>query len=551
MALVGVAIPGAETFVHEDWYREAPLVLFRVGAVSLFVLIAAVVARAERRVQVGLLLTLLGATALRLWLSEPTLMGMSNYERQPGLLRIEELGPLIHRVFPDGLDPFELILRLDLVASCATPLLAFVLARLVLDDDRRALAVAALFAATPIPIAFAWSDSQFVTAVLLSLGFLALLHATFQARNPALEAIYGLGALGVFTLLLRARQISFLFAAVAVLVALVEVSRHGRRVAARTLWVGAVVAIGLLFFSDLWASRPGAEQGGLLTSLGSPHTRILSTAWANFYLFPNMTPLAITIAVVAGVAGLWRRDRPLLAYLVGWPLVFFAGNLLVDAYDLRAASRYAMRAIFPLTVLAVLGAPAIWRRFIEPRLPAAAPRRRAALAALALAVGLTFVWAGEVLRLPTSDYQEEYALLRSLADRGIPEAGARVVESYGADLGPPPLRRPRFAYFGAKKRGDHFELAVSPAEEVQGKGSTYLYLGLPCLALPDDPEELHHPPDVPWDEPPTINKACRAQLEAHDWEAVETRTVTGPRHDVYNGRPTAGGTIGLYRLRRP
>lgn len=527
-------------------WRYQPATICFIGAAFL-VATCRTLADADTRARWGVLAWVAIGAVARLLFAPVTLLGMSNYERVPSLFEwFHRHGISLHAAFPDGLDRWQEIQTLNLVLACMLPLLVFVQARLVFEDDRIASRASLLSAIVPLPVYFARSDVMFISSMAISSVCLILLHAAHRARTRPGDLLYGLAAFLTLEGVLEARQLNFLFGAVAVLSTSEVVTRRPPHWRLKLVIPIAMLLVSLAYFWRMAVALAGGATDPAtvirtITNQGGGTSTIWRLLWTNNYLGPTTTPLIFTLFVVFGAWDLWRRDRARWVYVLGWFLIFYVGHGVLGAWNTTAMCRYGLHTIIPLCFLAGAGIGAFWNRFgatwwaERGQMP---PRMRLAAAAVLLFA----TWLGfGLFRQPLSDVQQEYAFLRSLLDRGVMESGATIVESYGNpdqhmdDGNFFALRaRPRFQYFGLRVKGDDlrpvFRTSTAP---IATDGPVYLYEGLPCFWRALDGQQ--------------IADSCRDARDGMTWEPVETLEITGVRHDFSNGHEVRGKVIGLYR----
>jgi len=548
-----------QTFLENPntWQGTAGTILYALANLWVFGLLHLAVQVFSSLLKEGprQLLALLGITALGAWLrivfSTHTLMGMSNYIREPNIIwKLQSHSLNFHSFMPEGTDRFETIMTLNLAVSILLPVVFYSHAVQALRERRHALVATLFFAIAPIPIFFGASDAQFVTSMLYTCGTLALIHAALSARRWYAELFYGTGALNLFALSLGARQINMVFFGVAILAGISLLYKQRHLAAARGLWAISLFFAGITTLKQMFTGAVGHDAPlgvrvtNLLEQLGNPQNHILEIAWDNFYLGAFYFPLPITLLACLGLVHLWRQDRTLFLYLTGWFVAFYTVHCLAWASNIIAAARYGFHTITPVFFAAgvgffeagkyVRGANARW------------PEKKKQIAALIAGVTLLTSYMGYGLfRLPPTDLQEEYSLLRSLAQKGIPPEGATVVELDIDETNATPLdhasklaemrQAKRFDYFGHVVKDDALVNQLKTVNSVQkGISKQYLFIGLPCFWLRKKESNMV---DV-----------CEQALKSHAWIPVETHTVQGISHDVTNGHPALGKTIGLYRL---
>jgi hypothetical protein len=530
-------------------WRYQPATLYFVGAAFLMVALRTLAA-ADARGRWSVLAWIVAGGVARMVFAPVTLLGMSNYERVPSVFEwFRRHGINLHAAFPDGLDRWEEIHAVNLLLACMLPLLVFIHARLVFEDDRIASRASLLAAMTPIPIYFAQSDVMFIWSMAISSVCLILLHAAHRARTEFGDVLYGLAAFLTLDGVLEARQLNFFFGGVAVL-STSEILAQRPSHWWLKLWIPLVMLfVSLEYFWHMAVALAGGATDPLvvlrtITDQGEGSSLVWRLLWTNNFLFPTTTPLGFTVLVVLGAWDLWRRHRARWVYVVGWFVMFYVGHGILTAWNTTAMCRYGLHTIIPLCFFAGVGIGTFWNRFGMAWWAERA--QKPAWMKLAVAAVLIFTtWLGfGLFREPVSDVQQEYAFLRSLMDRGIIEPGATIVESYGdadrhiysGDFFA--IRaRPRFQYFGVRVEGGElkptFRTSTGP---IQTDGPLYLYEGLPCF----------------WRTPggQQISDSCRDARADLTWDPVETLEITGIRHDFSNGRDAKGKVIGLYRASR-
>jgi hypothetical protein len=254
--------------------------------------------------------------------------------------------------------------------------------------------------------------------------------------------------------LLRPLNILFI---VVYAVALLALHEQHATFARRALGLVVVVGVGaaaLVAFFGRHERTVGAvlTQGELALSavlvLLSPRLLVLSD--------PSRTPPALVALAVLGAVLAWRAgERRLVAFLVGWLLLFEVAHAAVVQETMQP--RYHLHLVVPFLLLASMGAMRLWdlgraatarieamqepgpRDALTRTLAAARPRAWVALAGASL---LAAPWLhGDFIR--TTDHAEhhEYRVLRRARDL-VPE-GCTVLEYAGDRNAPADLRFPR------------------------------------------------------------------------------------------------------------
>jgi hypothetical protein len=543
LGLFGVVLSGVGLY---RW--RAPFML-------LFALLAAggvlgwVLSRVPRRTLWSLAAIVLVGAALRWWFAPPTLMDVYNYEREPILFRwFAEAGMPLQVLFPAGWDRWQQILALDFAVSCLLPIVVFAHAQVCFSNPRLSIFAAALFAVCPIPIYFARSDNLYITSALMSSMTFVVLHAAMSAESETAEVLLGLGALALFAPTLEARQENFLFGGLILAPVALKLASEEKGRWRKVMWGAFLFALAVRWYWTLAQAKAGGSSASVsaIAQLvfdvwtDEPFKVLL---WTNNYLAkPWLLPLPITLLALAGMWWTWRQRRRAFFYIAWWFAVFYVGHGILPAWDDTATVRYGMHTIIPVLFAASFGLD--W--FLQ-YLKEAPPswRSPAAMAGLLVFVTLTGWWGCGLFRQGESDVQQEYRFLRELAERGIPEAGALVIESYGnyqnywrdGDFGAARTSN-RFEYFGVKNVDGHNEQAIKSARTfVPGhEGPMYLYTGLPCLWLRRGAEN---------------SRACAAALSWAKWEKMASRQIVDRAHDSTNGDWATGGEITLWRLAGP
>ncbi len=518
-----------------------------LALVALVVALAAVLGRAGRRDRLGLAFVIaLGAT-LRFLFSQDTLMDMSNYWREPPVLEwLRGAGMPVYVAFADGMDRFSVFSHLHLVLSCVLPLLVYCLADVMFGQRRISLCAAFLSAICPLQIHFAASESMYISSNFLTTGSFLLLHSAFAERHRGMQLLYGLGAIQLYEVAVRAREANILFGALAFVAAVWLLAAPGRRAWCKMLWALPLVALSAEHGLERTAglSRHGGDAAPLSISQHLevvwntfPLDTIASSLLSNNYLRPSLYPVGISLLALLGMARLARSDRRHLFYLVSYFSIFYVGHATVVAWDQVATSRYGLQSVLPISLAAAFGLDSLLQ--LRARYWRSAATRR--ITAQAVCVSLFFASylpALTIHRLPPSDIQEEYAFLRELQARNVPELGALVIEPDVADAGEFSAgigKGPRFSYFGRRVRGGELVDAVGWSRSLPSTydGAVYLYIGLPCYFM--------RPPGQ------TIAPACAEFIDTDEWEVVASKLIEGRRHDTSNGYAATGETIAFYR----
>lgn len=519
-----------------------------LALVALAVATVSVVERAGRRDQLRLASIIALGTGLRLFLSQDTLMDMSNYWRAPALLEwLHGAGVPVYALFADGMDRFEVFSRLHLVLSCALPLLVYCLAEELFDRRRVSLCAAFLTAICPLQIHFAASESMYISSNFVTTGAFLLLHRAFAERSRGMQLLYGLAAIQLFEVAVRSREANILFGALAVVAAVWLLAAPGRRAWLKALWGLPLLVLSVEHALERTAGL--ARQGDAASLSWSQHLEVVwrtfppdtiaSNLLANNYLRPSLYPLGITLLALLGLTRLARSDRRHLFYVVSFFSIFYVGHATVVGWDQLAISRYGLQSVLPVSLAAAFGLDYLLqlRSRIENN---RAGLRLAADCGFALLLLATIPPALTVHRLPPTDIQEEYAFLREMRARSIPPPGTLVIEPDVADAGGLSAgigKGPRFAYFGRRVRGGDLEDAVAWSRTLPSahEGTIYLYIGLPCYFM--------RPPAQ------TVAPACAELLDADDWELIASKRIDGRRHDTSNGYAATGNIIALYSRR--
>lgn len=408
------------------------IVLYALGLLFL----GAILVRQLRALPRGytfafLAITAVGA-ALRVALSEPTLLDAWPYSRCTPLARLIYEGPVLQLL--GGTHYLtDIIFDSNLALAIVTPCAIFAHARYLFRDPRIAITAAGLLAVLPNHIRFARSDVAFIQLILLScLAFVALHQALgdpSRRRRVVAMAVLPLLCVAAFDSRPLACNLGPLLVATAWLLVPAEVPRSRRILAT------ALVALAMAYdihFHLLGRHASQVHEGLAIGTFVRGFLGIFSSH--NTLLLPRVTPLGLTALSAVGMAVLWRRGEPIKAlFLLAWLLGFYLslGFVLSPITDMQA--RYHLHLVEPFVQLSAVGLVAVlsWRRWAGVAL--------AAYTAASPLVHIGFV------RDVGFSLPAEFTFLTTLRER-IPQ-GCTVLEFMGPDPGMPgdPLHLARIA----------------------------------------------------------------------------------------------------------
>lgn len=514
-----------------------------LGWLALFLLIVlgfalgGVVAREERRHLALLAGILLVGAALRFALAEHQLMGVRSWARHiTWLWHLSSHEVPVLALFPDGMDVIQRSAATNLVLSFLLPFVVYVHARICLRDPWTALLATGFFAVNAAAIGFARSEVLFLSSMLFSSLGLIVFQRCLATGHRGAAIVYGLALLPILWLAFDARPLNVALIPVFLPAAWLHLREHRERwpraaitlalAGAMTLWVVVhVYATGAVSPAPGASSEPPSLEHLWQVLLVLPHTLLV----ANNYFAPDLLPLWFSALALWGAWRMVRDDRAVFAYVGGWFALLYVGHGLIGAHTEVIAARYGLHTLIPVTFAAAWGAREGIRRIaaLESRWA-----RRLVIAVVAVACVGTSAIATTLLAPIEDDLNQEYRFLRDLQSRGIPEAGAAVVEDY--DFNEPP----RFLHLGRMTRGSGEEEVIRSVARPprDWEGTVYLYHGLPCSWRRLD--------DAP------ISPKCAATLEEGRWERIDGQKIDGRLHDLSSARRSATGEVVLYRLIR-
>jgi len=298
--------------------------------------------------------------------------------------------------------------------AAAAPLVMFAHAHYVLKDWRSALAAAAILALLPLHIRFSHGDVEIVQSLLTSSLTFVVLYCAIMDPSPAWRwaCFLALPLLCVATYTARPEAIVFYPLDLGGILIASGAATRPRRALAAALATGAAAFSVSTYL--LVQHRHNISQGltpqtlrTALATLFSPRLNMLLNPWST-------APVLTVLAVVGGVA-LWRRgEARRVAFLLCWLLGFFVVHSYVTPTALAMQARYHLNLATPFVLLAAAATPAL---LVAPRWA-----RWGALAYLAAMPLLHLRFERD------ADYFEmrEYEFLRSV--RGRVPAGCTVLE---------------------------------------------------------------------------------------------------------------------------
>lgn len=364
----GGALDRVEQFLAEaerlgGAYLADGVVLFAVGLLYF----APILVRQLRALPRGYTLALLAITAagaaLRIFLSQPTLLDAWPYSRLTSVARFIYEGPVL-AALGGTYYLTDVLFDSNLLLSILTPCAIFAHARYLFRDPRIAVAAAALLAVLPNHIRFARSDVAFVQLVLLScLSFITLheaLGGSSSSRRTAAMVLLPLLAVAAFDSRPLACNLGPLLIAAAWCFFPPEVPRSRR-------WLASVLVLAAMAydiqFHLLGRHASQVHEGLALETFERGFYGMFSTY--NTLLLPRVTPLGLTVLAAIGLGVLMVRGEAikglfLLAWLIGFYLSL--GFVLSPITDMQA--RYHLHLVEPFVQLAAVGLVAAytWRR---------------------------------------------------------------------------------------------------------------------------------------------------------------------------------------------
>lgn len=478
------------------------------------------------------LLGIVGLGALlRVGLSEAGPLGVWSYTRLPITAALIYEGPLLALVHPQPLWMSELILDSTLYFALLAPLAAHVHASYLLGDKRLALLVAALLAVLPLHLRFSHGGTAFIpTLTLGSLVFIFFYVATRES-NRALGWLALPALAAALAILYQLRPLNLVYGPLLLASLLVDRDAHAdahpsdawRRGAALLV----VVALTLLGLTWLFAANAERIDEGL-----DPHTLVsalrvaLHPRW-NILLNPVFTPPGLTLLAGVGAVQLWRRNRRLALFVLGWLFAFLVLHSYYVPMSVYMQARYHLHLIPPYLLLAAHGIAAVLG---SPRVGRRRPVLVAGLAAYLLASPLIHIHA---IRHVQFNEVREHHFVHALRDVIPPQCTIIEFVGIGADsrfdrvgrhveAGTP---QSRWTVVEIPLAGIHGDVELPDYElpaEVRAlldapPDCLYWYAGLPCLAF--------KPPDQP------AAYACVAVEHALHLEEVATITHASIPYD--------------------
>jgi hypothetical protein len=414
--------------------------LVQIGFLALLSLLLAarLLAGESRGLAAGLVATVIAGALVRLALSPQTFLGAWPWSRLYPHARAVAEGPWLtaiaehtgHTVYLT-----DVMLWTSFAYAVLMPLALFAHATYLLRDARAGLAAAFAVAFLPQHIRFSISEDGFVGSLLLTSLAFAMIHGFLRDRARPVRWLLLLALPAVLYpgYLLRPLNILFLVVYAAAIVALHGYTAPRLR---RGLVLAVVLAVGAAALVRFFAQHertvtqltPLEWLGSVFHVLVVPRLLVLTD--------PTRTPPALLALAVVGAVLAWRAgERRLVAYLLGWLLLFVVAHAVVVQESMQA--RYHMHLVVPFLLLGALAVPRLAVRH-RPWLVVAA-------LSIAAAPWLHRGFLGDV------DYteQHEYAFVRRARDL-VPE-GCTVLEYTGGRRDADELR---FSRIGQLARTD-------------------------------------------------------------------------------------------------
>ncbi len=253
--------------------------------------------------------------------------------------------------------------HVNLIMSVLTPAVVFAHARALLDDERQALAAAAILALLPMHIRFSASDIHFIQSMMMSSLSFALLYDQLKTRRAL--RVWGLGlAIAFATIAMyQARPLNVLFAPLFAFAILVTSGPSVPR-RRRLLTLAMIVATSLFFFIAILLPNFHAQvsEGLSFSVLYKALKGLIDTSY-NTLINPSVTPLGLTLLAILGGVSLRREGRSaVLVFLVGWLAAFYVAHSIIQPRAIENAARYHMHIVVPFVLLAAASLPWILRQ---------------------------------------------------------------------------------------------------------------------------------------------------------------------------------------------
>lgn len=449
----------------------------------LSVLLAArLLAGEPRRLAAGLAVTVIAGALVRLALSPQTFLGAWPWSRLYPHARAVAEGPWLtaiaahtgHTVYLT-----DVMLWTSFAYAVLMPLALFAHATYLLRDARAGLAAAFAVAFLPQHIRFSISEDGFVGSLLLTSLAFAMIHGFLRDRARGVRWLLLLALPAVLYPGYLLRPLNILFIVVytaAILLLHGDTAPRVRRGLALAVVLGVGGAALVRFFAQheqtVAQLTPFEWFESVLRVLAVPRLLVLTD--------PTSTPPALLVLAVVGAVLAWRAgERRLVAYLLGWLLLFVVAHAVVVQESMQA--RYHMHLVVPFLLLGALAVPRLAARF-RPWLVVAG-------ISIAVAPWLHRGFLGDV------DYteQHEYAFVRRARDR-VPE-GCTVLEYTGGRRDADELRFSRIGQLARTDGARRFRVVGIFPEGRTGENQPsldallaspppclYLYEGLACSA---------------------------------------------------------------------
>jgi len=418
--------------VHDGLLQIAFLALL-----SLF-LAGRLLAGESRWLAGGLVAVVVAGALVRLALSPQTFLGAWPWSRLYPHARAVAEGPWLTALaehFGRTVYLTDVMLWTSFAYAVLMPVALFAHATYLLKDARAGLAAAFAVAFLPQHIRFSISEDGFVGSLLLTSLAFALIHGFLRDRSRVLRWLLLLALPAVLYpgYLLRPLNILFIVVYAAAIVALHGESAPRLRRGVALAVVLAVGAAALVRFAaqheqTVTQITPLAWFENVLRVLVVPRLLVLTD--------PTSTPPALLVLAVVGAVLTWRAgERRLVAYLLGWLLLFVVAHAVVVQDSMQA--RYHLHLVVPFLLLGALGATRTDARH----------RRWLALAGVTIAAA-PWLHHGFLADVGYTE-QREYAFVRRARDL-VPE-GCTVLEYTGGRRDAHELR---FARIGQLARTD-------------------------------------------------------------------------------------------------
>jgi hypothetical protein len=344
--------------VHDGLLQIALLALL-----SCF-LAARLLAGESRRLAAGLAGTALAGALVRLALSPQTFLGAWPWSRLYPHARAVAEGPWLTALAEyTGRTVYltDVMLWTSFAYAALMPIALFAHATYLLRDARAGLAAAFAVAFLPQHIRFSISEDGFVGSLLLTSLAFALIHGFLRDRSRAVRWVLLLVLPAVLYPGYLLRPLNILFIVVYAAAILVLHGESAPRVR-RGVALAVVLAVGAAALVRFFAQHE--QTVSQLTPLAwfVNVVRVLVVPWLLVLTDPTRTPPALLVLAVVGAVLAWRAgERRLVAYLLGWLLLFVVAHAVVVQDSMQA--RYHMHLVVPFLLLGALGATRLDTRY--------------------------------------------------------------------------------------------------------------------------------------------------------------------------------------------